>query len=152
MRRSFLAGVALLAVWACAPEPPLSPTGGTPSQVQPLSYAAGSSANTTQAFDGTYTGLAIQNISKGNTLPVAGGSATLKCPDYGVPPTLTITNGLAQFEILNLTFQGYVTPQGTLKMNSGYGQTLAGQIDNQGVLRSQVLGSCAYNASWQRSA
>jgi hypothetical protein len=36
-------------------------------------------------------------------------------------------------------------------MNSGYGQTLAGQIDNRYVLSGQVLGSCAYNVSWQRS-
>jgi hypothetical protein len=151
MRRSLLAGVALLAISACAPQPASAPTGGPPSQVQPLSYAAGSSANTTQAFDGTYTGLAIQNISKGNTLPVAGGSAILKCPDYGVPPTLTITNGLAQFEVLNLTFQGYVTPQGKLSMRSGFGQTFVGQIDNRYVLSGQVLGSCAYTGSWQRS-
>ncbi len=151
MRRLFPAGIALLAVWACAPEPPASPAATAPSQVQPLSYAAGSSANTTQAFDGTYTGLAIQNISKGNTLPVAGGSATVKCPDYGVPPTLTIANGLAQFEALNLTFQGYVTPQGKLSMRSGFGQTFTGQIDNRYVLSGQVLGSCAYTGSWQKS-
>ena len=151
MRRLFPAGIALLAVWACTPEPPASPAATAPSQVQPLSYAAGSSANTTQAFDGTYTGLATQNISKGNTLPVAGGSATVKCPDYGVPPTLTIANGLAQFEALNLTFQGYVTPQGKLLMRSGFGQTFVGQIDNRYVLSGQVLGSCAYTGSWQKS-
>jgi len=31
----------------------------------------GSVANTTTAFDGTYTGVATQNISQGNTLDVA---------------------------------------------------------------------------------
>jgi hypothetical protein len=152
MRPSLWAGIALLAISACSPQPASPPAATAPSQVQPLSYAAGSSANTTQAFDGTYTGFAIQNISKGNTLSVMGGSATLKCPNYGVAPTLTIANGLAQFEILNLTFQGYVTPQGGLSMRSGFGQTFTGQIDNRGVLSGQVLGSCAYTGSWQRSA
>jgi hypothetical protein len=152
MRRSFLAGISLFAISACAPQPASPPAAATPSEVQPLSYAAGSSANTTQAFDGTYTGVAIQNISKGNTLPVAGGSARVNCPNYPVPPAVTIANGLAQVQVLNLTFQGYVTPQGALAMRSGVGQKFTGQIDNRYVLSGQVLGACAYNVSWERSA
>src|SRR5271170_4179719 len=110
MRRSFLAGISLFAISACAPQPASPPAAAAPSEVQPLSYAAGSSANTTLAFDGTYNGVATQNITKGNTLPVAGGSAPVNCPNYPVPPALTIANGLAQIQVLNLTFQGYVTP------------------------------------------
>ena len=152
MRRTFLAGNSLIAISACAPHPAPPPAGAAPAGGQPLSYAAGSSANTTPAFDGTYSGVAIQNISKGNTLAVAGGTAPVNCPNYPVPPALTIVNGLAQFQALNLTFQGYVTPQGGLAMRSGVGQTFTGQIDNRYVLSGQVLGACAYNVSWQRSA
>jgi len=153
MRQLFLAGSSLLAVSACGPQPaPPTAAAGTGDQpIMPRSYAAGSPSYTTTAFDGRYAGVAIRNISKGNTLGIVGGTATLKCPDYGVPPTLTIANGLAQFEALNLTFQGYVTPQGTLKMDSGYGQTLEGQIDHRYALNAQVLGSCAYDASWRKS-
>ena len=134
---------------ACAPQPAPPPTG---TAATPASYATGSAANTTTAFDGTYAGVSTQNISKGNTLDVAGGNAPIVCQEYGVPPPLTIRNGLAQFQLLNYTFQGYVTPQGQLKMNAGYGQVVEGQIDNQGVFRAQGLGACAYNATWRRSA
>jgi hypothetical protein len=34
------------------------------------------------------------------TLDVAGGNAPIVCQDYGVPPPLTIHNGLAQFQLL----------------------------------------------------
>jgi hypothetical protein len=36
-------------------------------------------------------------------------------------------------------------------MDSGKGQTIEGKIDDQGVLRAQGLGACAYNATWIRS-
>ena len=104
------------------------------------------------AFDGTYTGVATQNISQGNTLDVAGGNAPITCQNYGVPPPLTIHNGLAQFQLLNYSFQGYVTPQGHLKMDAGYGQVIDGQMDNQGVYRAQGVGACAYTATWRKSA
>jgi hypothetical protein len=65
---------------------------------------------------------------------------------------VTISNGLAQFQAIGLTFQGYVTPQGGLMMSSGVGQTFQGQIDSRNVLSGQVLGRCAYNLSWQKSA
>jgi len=65
---------------------------------------------------------------------------------------VTIFNGLAQFQAIGLTFQGYVTPQGGLAMSSGVGQTFQGQIDSRNVLSGQVLGRCAYDLSWQKSA
>jgi hypothetical protein len=149
MKQSVLVGLSLLALAACTPQP--SPQAGIGTQ--PIAaYAGGSPSNTTSAFDGTYTGVSTQNISKGNTLDVAGGNAPIVCQDYGVPPPLTIHNGLGQFQLLNYTFQGYVTPQGHLKMSAGYGQTVDGQIDNRGVFTAQGLGSCAYNATWRRSS
>ena len=151
MRQPVLVGLSLLALAACTAQP--SPQAGTGTQpIIPASYAAGSLSNTTSAFDGTYTGVAIQNISKGNSLDVAGGNAPIVCQDYGVPPPLAIHNGLAQFQLLNYTFQGYVTPQGHLKMSAGYGQTVEGQIDNQAVFTAHGLGACAYNATWRRNS
>ena len=58
---------------------------------------------------------------------MGGGTSKLKCQSYDRPPTLTITNGFAQFHALGTKFVGYVTPQGQLKMRSGYGATVAGQ-------------------------
>jgi hypothetical protein len=152
MKGLFLASVPLFAVVACTPQPSAPPTAGAASALTPASYASGSAANTTTAFDGTYAGVSTQNISRGNTLDVAGGNAPITCQDYSALPSLTIHNGLAQFQLLNYTFQGYVTPQGHLKMDSGYGQTIDGQIDNQGVYRAQGVGACAYTATWRKSA
>ena len=68
MRQAALVGLALFAVAACTPQPQPSPQAGAGTQLIPTSYAAGSASNTTSAFDGTYVGVATQNISKGNTL------------------------------------------------------------------------------------
>src|SRR5262249_29145327 len=38
-------------------------------------------------------------------------------------------NGVARFAALDLDFQGYVTPQGELRMQAPTGQTFVGQID-----------------------
>lgn len=158
MKQSLAIGLSLLALSACADSDAW--LGATPG----VSSTGGAASNTTTTFDGTYTGNAIANNSKRNTLATTGGSATLKCQNYDRPPTLTITNGLARFEALGTTFAGYVTPQGHLKMRSGYGATVNGQInpapvdenfDGQidtetHVLNGQVLGACAYNVTWQK--
>jgi len=151
MRQLFLSGISLFAVSACAPPSPLPAVAG--QAITPVSYASGSPANTTRAFDGTYTGLTVQNAAGGSITPGASG-ASVNCPNYTVSslPPLTISNGLAQFQAIGLTFQGYVTPQGELRMSSGVGQTFQGQIDSRNVLSGQVLGRCGYNLSWQRSA
>ena len=147
MKQSVLVGLSVLALAACTPQP--SPQMGVGTR--PIIPAA-SPGNTASAFDGTYTRGTIQTITRPNELEVAGGNAPIYCPDYGPLPPVTILNGLAQFQALNLyTFQGYVTPQGHLKMDSGKGQTIEGQIDDQGVLRARGLGACAYNATWLRS-
>jgi len=150
MKLSVLTGLSILALAACTPQP--SPQAGAGTQPAiPASYATGSPSNTTSAFDGTYTFVAIQNNSKGNELDVAGGNAPITCQNYSNLSAVTIQKGLAQFQLLGYTFQGYVTPQGYLKMSSGYGQVIAGQINNQGVFNAQGLGACAYNATWRTS-
>jgi hypothetical protein len=74
-----------------------------------------------------------------------GSSAN--CPNYTA--SLLV---IAQFNVLYLRFQGYVTPQGSLEMSSGQGQHFSGQISPQGVISGRATGACAYNVSWQKSA
>ena len=149
MRQSVLVGISLLALAACAPQP--SPLALWPEPLRPAVYAAGSPSDTTSAFDGTYASPGPQTISKPDGREVARGNAPIYCPDLGPLPPVTIHNGLAQFQTLDYTFQGYVTRQGRLKMDSVFGQTIDGEIDNEGVFRAQGLGGCAYAATWRRS-
>src|SRR5262249_56709409 len=109
MKQLLLLGVSLLAVSACAPQPPPQPAAPAPL-AQPAAYPPGSPPNTTTAFDGTYDGNFVQQIS--------AGSPNAQCPNYRVAPALTIHNGAARFAALNLDFQGYVTPQGELRDDS----------------------------------
>ena len=67
-----------------------------------------------------------------------------------VAPHLTIENGVARFAALDITYQGYVTPQGEVRMQSPAGQTFVGQIDPYYTLRGQTTGACVYNAVWHR--
>ena len=140
----FMLGVgaagAALAVSACAPELP-SPTVEMPPPVQ-LASVGGE----TSAFDGTYTGVSVENL--GNLWE----GSTLNCPNYADVPPVTIVNGVAQFQPRNMTFQGSVKPQGALAMRIGDGQWFQGQIDNQYVLTALVHGgTCGYRFSWRRS-
>jgi hypothetical protein len=160
IKQSVVIGFSVLALSACA----YSDTwlGATPG----VTHVAGAANNTTNAFDGTYTGISTNNSSKGNSLATTGASATLKCQNFDQPPPLTITNGLAQFEALGVTFSGYVTPQGQLRMHSGYGATVTGQVkpalideDLDGqfdaqthVLNAQIIGACVYKVRWQKTA
>jgi hypothetical protein len=135
MRRSFLLGVSLLAVAACAPQQPPPP----PAAAAPPT-APGTPVAATTYFDGTYDGSFVQNAS-------ASGSG---CPNFPVAPALTIRNGVAQFAALDLTYQGYVTPQGEVRMQTPEGRTFVGQIDPNGVLRGRTTGNCVYDAVWTR--
>jgi hypothetical protein len=130
MRRFFLLSVPVLAIAACAPQQPPPPPAA----------AAASPSETTTYFDGTYVGSFTENMS-------ASGSG---CPNFPVAPALTIQNGVARFAALNLTYQGYVTPQGDVRMQTPAGQTFVGHIDPHYVLTGQTTGSCVYNATWQR--
>jgi hypothetical protein len=135
MKQLVLLGVSLLAVSACAPQAPPPP----PAMAQPTAASVGSPTNTTAAFDGSY--------GRGSVL----ARTPTTCPDLSLPPYLVINKGLAQAQGYNLTFQGYVTPQGALTMNSGFGQTFQGQIDPQFVVSGRVAGpNCAYDVKWNR--
>lgn len=153
MRKLFLACVPVLALAACTEQPPASTTeaASTAPALTRTGYRAGSPANTTTAFDGTYSPGPVQNISKGNALPRAGeGVSNSNCPNY-TASALVIAKGLARFDVLNITFEGYVTPQGSLAMRTGVGQRFEGQINPQGVITGRVIGACVYQASWQKS-
>ena len=65
---------------------------------------------------------------------------------------MIISTGLAQFDVLNIRFQGYVTPQGSLEMRTGVGQHFEGRINPQRVITGRVIGTCVYDASWQKIA
>ena len=135
MKQSFLLGISLLAVAACVPQQPPPPTTAAPP-----GYAAGTPVPATTYYDGTYIGSFTQNMS------VSGSG----CPNFPVAPALTINNGVARFAALDLTYQGYVTPQGDVRMQTPAGQTFVGHINPQYVLTGQTTGRCVYNASWQR--
>jgi hypothetical protein len=134
MRGLLLACIALFASVACTPQPSTPPTTGAAPVLTPASYAAGSAANTTTAFDGTYN---------------PGPESSSSCPNY-TASSLVVSNGLAQFDVPNMRFQGYVTPQGSLAMRTGAGQRFEGQINSQGVITGRVIGACAYQGSWIR--
>jgi hypothetical protein len=133
MRRFFLLSATVLGIAACAQQYP-------PPAPPPPAAAAETSPQTTTYYDGTYIGSFTENLS-------ASGSG---CPNFPVAPALTIQNGEARFAALDLTYQGYVTPQGYVRMQAPAGQTFVGQIDPYYVLRGQTAGACVYNAIWQR--
>jgi len=134
MKRLFLFGIPLLAISACVPRsaPP-------PPAAAPAAYALGSAANTTTAFDGNYGTVTVRQVSPGCADP--------RFADVN----LTIQNGLAQAQGPTLTFQGYVTPQGALAMQSQLGQTFQGQISPNFVVTGRAQGpNCAWDVSWNR--
>ena len=93
----------------------------------------------TTVFDGTYGHGAVTAMSPPG------------CRKLTLPPNLTITNGSALFQWDVLTFQGNVTPQGALAMNTASGQTLQGQIDPHFVLTARLAGpNCTYDVTWSR--
>ena len=148
MKRSILVFASVLAIAGCAAQQP-PPAAPAATAITPTNYAAGSPANTTTAFDGTWIGGPIRNMSAGATLRAPEDNPS--CPNYNNAPTLTITNGLAQLDFSILRFQGYVTPQGVLVMRTGAGQRFEGQINSQNVLAARVIGGCVYDATWKRA-
>jgi hypothetical protein len=110
VKQLLLLGASLLAVSACAP--PSSPPAVAGQPLRPVSYASGSSTSTTPTFDGTFTGLTVQKVAGGAITP-GGGAGSANRPNYTASslPPVTISNGLAQFPAIDLTFQGYVTPK-----------------------------------------
>ena len=169
MKVLFPAGIALVAMVACTQQPPPSPQG---TLNQPWTgggsgptVVGGSAANTTTAFDGTYQGVSNRSASTAGTGRKTVEANVTGCQPFDAPPTLTVTNGLAQFQAMGVTFAGYVTPQGHLTMHSGYGATATGQArpalvdeDFDGnfetqthVLHARVSSvNCTYDVNWQR--
>jgi hypothetical protein len=155
------AGIVLIAMVACTPQQPQQPPspqgtltqqwagGGTGPTV-----VGGSAGNTTTAFDGTYKGLSNRSASAAGTGLKAFDPSTTGCQQFDEPPTMTITNGLAQFQALGVTFAGYMTPQGHLRMSSGYGPTVDADFDAQTrTLRGRANSTnCHYDVAWQKTA
>ena len=144
MKQFLLLGISILAVSACAPQAPPLPVAPA-SAAQP---APRSPTNTTTSFDGIDTQGVIQNASTGKSLS--------ECPNLVVAPAVIVRKGLAQLRVNNgkvdSTFQGYVSPDGTLAMQSEIGQTFKGQIDSNYVLRGRTVGNCVYEAAWKRTS
>src|SRR5262249_53393288 len=105
--------------------PPPPTTAAAPSP------AAGTPVATTTYYDGTYIGSFTQNLS----------APASQCPNFPVAPALTIHNRIAQFAALDLSYQGYVTPQGDVRMQTPAGQTFVGHIDPYYVLKGQTTGA-----------
>ena len=148
MKQFLLLGISILAVSACAPQAP-PPPAAPASAAQPGGSAAGSPTNTTTIFDGEYTQGAVQNASTAKSLS--------ECPNLAVAQAVIIRKGLAQLSVnngrVNSTFQGYVSPDGTLAMQNEVGTTFQGQVDSNYVLRGQArtVGNCVYDAAWKRT-
>jgi len=138
MRQLYLVGISLLAVSACVP--PAAPPPAAPAPVaQPAGTAPGSPTNTTAAFDGSYDRAVV-------TAKNPAG-----CPDLNLPPYLVIQNGRGALQGYNLTFQGYVNPQGALTMTDGFGRVFQAQISPQFAMVGRVTGqNCVYDMTWSR--
>ena len=146
MKQFLLLGISILAVSACAPQAPPPPA----AAVSAAQSAPGSPTNTTTSFDGIYTQGVIQNAS------ASAGKSLSECPNFVGAQAVIIRKGLAQLRVnngrVNATFQGYVSPDGTLAMQSEIGQTFQGQIDPNYVLRARTVGSCVYDGAWKRTS
>jgi len=169
MKIPFLSCISLLAMVACTTQQsstdPLSATWTGAGPNAGPAHVGGSPANTTTAFDGTYQGVSNRSASTAGTGKKTVEANVTGCQPFDAPPTLTVTNGLAQFQAMGVTFAGYVTPQGHLTMHSGYGATATGQaqpalvdedldgnFDTQtNVLHARVSSiNCTYNVNWQK--
>jgi len=149
MKAIFVTSISLFALAACAMQQ-APPPGGVPPAPAAV---GGSAANTTTAFDGTYRGISIRGDSG-----VAPGLqpldvSTAGCQQFAVPPTMTIANGLAQFQAVGAVFAGYVTPQGNLRLETGRGVIVQVNYDPQtSTFRGQANSiNCRYDVAWQRA-
>ena len=146
MKQFLLLGISILAVSACAPQAPPPPA----AAVSAAQSAPGSPTNTTTIFDGEYTQGVVQNAS------ASAGKSLSECPNLVEAQAVIIRKGLAQLRVnngrVNSMFQGYVSPDGTLAMQSEIGQTFQGQIDSNYVLRARTVGNCVYDAAWKRTS
>jgi hypothetical protein len=149
MKALFLTSISLFALAACTQQAP--PTDSQVALSAPTTVG-GSAATTTSAFDGTYRGLSIRGDSGAGPGLQAVDPST-GCQPFTVPPTMTITNGLAQFQAVGATFGGYVTPQGNLRLDTGRGAIVTANFDPQtGIFRGQANSiNCRYDVAWQKA-
>jgi hypothetical protein len=149
MKALFLTSISLFALAACTQQAP--PTDSQVALSAPTTVGS-SAATTTSAFDGTYRGLSIRGDSGAGPGLQAVDPST-GCQPFTVPPTMTITNGLAQFQAVGATFAGYVTPQGNLRLESGRGAIVTANFDPQtGTFRGQANSiNCRYDVAWQKA-
>jgi len=149
MKALLLTSISLFAMAACTQQ--VSPTASEVALSGPATVGS-SASNTTSAFDGTYRGLSIRGDSGASPglRPVDKYSG---CQPFTVPPPMTITNGLAQFQAVGAIFAGYVTPQGNLTMDTGRGATVTGNFDPQTrIFRGQANSiNCRYDVAWQKA-
>src|SRR6478672_2207544 len=149
MKALFLTSISLFALASCTP---LAPPTASPVAPSGPTTVGGSAANTTSAFDGTYRGLSIRGDSGAGPGLQAVDPST-GCQPFVVPPTMTIANGLAQFQAVGAVFAGYVTPQGNLTLDTGRGARVTGNFDPQsGIFRGQANTiNCRYDVAWQKA-
>ena len=148
MKALFLTGLSLFAMAACTQQVPPSSEGAMSAPTS----VGGLASNTTTAFDGTYRGLSIRGDSgAGPGLQAVDPSAG--CQPFVVPPTMTITGGLAQFQAVGATFAGYVTPQGNLRLETGRGAIVTANFDPPTrTFRGQANTiNCRYEVAWQQT-
>jgi hypothetical protein len=92
----------------------------------------------TMPYDGDYVG-----VSREST-----GSSP-ECPSNGVPSALIIRNSA----VLGVFWQGSVSQQGNLVIQTPRGLQARGQIDNQGVIRVQGGNSaCTVILAWRKQS
>ena len=149
MKALFLTSISLFAMAGCTQQVPPTASEGA---VSGPATVGGSASNTTPAFDGTYRGLSIRGDSgAGPGLQAVDPSGG--CQPFIVPPPMTITNGLAQFQAVGAIFAGYVTPQGYLRLETGRGAIVTVNYEPQtNIFRGQANTiNCRYDVAWQRA-
>jgi hypothetical protein len=92
----------------------------------------------TMPFDGDYVGVSLEATGR-----------SPQCPSNGVPSTLIIRNSA----VLGDFWQGSVSQEGNLVIQTPRGMPVRGQIDNQGVIRVQGGNSgCTVILVWRKQS
>jgi hypothetical protein len=97
------------------------------------------------AFDGTYVGVSASNLGS-----MQRGSTSAGCRAFNAPSPLTIANGRVQGKWGDGTFDGQVSPDGTVRMKTQpFAGIFEGRIANQ-TITGRYQGGCNYDLSWRR--
>ena len=105
-------------------------------------------SGSTTAFDGEYVGVSRESST-------TAGAPDAKCPPNGVPPTLTIANGIVTLG----PWKGTVSPQGGVAINSASvpvpgSPRINAQIDGSGTIKGQGSNAagCAIAFVWRKQS